>query len=225
MRRIRQVLVSFLAIAWIINFGHFPISSSESLVSAQNAPTSSSNSVQDNQTNQDETTESGSDLPPEPPKDFESNESEQSSESSIDQSDSSIIGESSSTESSSTESSSTESSSETNSTSDTSNDETSNPGTTEGSVENDETNTVKTPVQQIIPGSLMIKPTNILEPVNIATTVRRIASYYGDLLNKHLRVFIPFAQKMIFPYGEAVIEPVNEQLINYLENILTIITN
>lgn len=220
MRRIRQVLVSFLAIAWIINFGHFPISSSESLVSAQNAPTSSSNSVQDNQTNQDETTESGSDLPPEPPKDFESNESEQSSESSIDQSDSSIIG-----ESSSTESSSTESSSETNSTSDTSNDETSNPGTTEGSVENDETNTVKTPVQQIIPGSLMIKPTNILEPVNIATTVRRIASYYGDLLNKHLRVFIPFAQKMIFPYGEAVIEPVNEQLIYYLENILTIITN
>lgn len=220
MRRIRQVLVSFLAIAWIINFGHFPISSSESLVSAQNAPTSSSNSVQDNQTNQDETTESGSDLPPEPPKDFESSEPEQSSESSIDQSDSSIIG-----ESSSTESSSTESSSETNSTSDTSNDETSNPGTTEGSVENDETNTVKTPVQQIIPGSLMIKPTNILEPVNIATTVRRIASYYGDLLNKHLRVFIPFAQKMIFPYGEEVIEPVNEQLIYYLENILSIITN
>lgn len=188
-----------------------------------NAQPSSNSSLISNEesTDRDETTESSSDLPPEPPKDFEppiessseiaseipeesSNDETSSSESSNDTSESSTDG-------SSVESSTSETDTESLSSSSSSNDLSSG---------NDET-----PKQTVLPGSLMIKPMNMLEPVNVPTTVRRIISYYGNISSKLFRTMVPFGQQLFFPYEGEIINLFNLALVEYFENILVSISN
>lgn len=92
----------------------------------------------------------------------------------------------------------------------------------DSSMPDDETKTVL-PVNQITPGSLMIKPTNILEPINIGSTVKRLVSKYYDAATLSLRSGVLIVHYLFIPAGEAFAPYFSNHLIGYFENLLNVV--
>lgn len=220
MQKIKNYSLYFVAILLILSQFNLPVGETMRIINAQPSSNSSLISNQEN-TGSDETTESSSDLPPEPPKDFEP-PTESSSETA-----SEIIEESSNDETSSSESSNdtsesnTDGSSVESSTSEADTESSSSSSSRTDVVSNDD----ETPIQTVLPGSLMIKPMNMLEPVNVPTTVRRIISYYGNVGKKLFRTMVPFGQQLFFPYEGEIINVFNLAFVEYFENVLGSISN
>ena len=217
MQKIKNYSLYFVAILLILSQFNLPGGETMRIINAQ--PSSNSSLISNQEiTGSDETTESSSDLPPEPPKDFEL-PNESSSETA-----SEIIEESSNDETSSSESSNDTSESNTDGSSVESS--TSEADTESSSSRTDVvSNNDETPVQSVLPGSLMIKPMNMLEPVNVPTTVRRIISYYGNIGKKLFRTMVPFGQQLFFPYEGEIINVFNLAFVEYFENVLGSISN
>lgn len=76
------------------------------------------------------------------------------------------------------------------------------------------------PVNQIAPGSLMIKPTNLLEPINIGSTVKRWVANYYDAATLSLRSGILIAHYLFMPAGEVLAPYVSNFLVSYFEGLL-----
>lgn len=89
-------------------------------------------------------------------------------------------------------------------------------------VQQDETVSDKT-LMQIAPGSLMIKPANSLEPINIASTVKHLASDYYDLILVSIKSGIILTQQLMFPSGALVSQKIASHLIGYFESLLNLI--
>lgn len=221
MRKIKHFLFSCIAIGLILSQFNLPVGYAVRAINAQTD--ANSNQVSSPETTESgESSESSSDVPPEPPKDFDppvdsssdipSNSSEESSVDETNTSESSIESSESSSDETSNESGSSESSSQ-------------SPSESSKQEESKGTPSDETPVQNILPGSLMIKPMNMLEPVNVPTTVRRIINYYGNVTKKLFRVMVPFGQLLIFPYEGEVVSDVNLMLVEYFEEILKTISN
>ena len=208
-QKIKQCLFNCVIIGLILSQFNLPFGQGMPVISAQ----SETNSGQLTGSDNPESSESSSDLPPEPPKDFEppvtsssdstSNLPEESSTDETSSSESSVeSGESSSDDSQSSDSSQSSSQTETR-----------------------DTTADETPIKNILPGSLMIKPMNMLEPVNVPTTVRRIVNYYGNITRKFVRTMVPYGQLLVFPYEGEIVSTFNLALVGYFENLLVTITN
>lgn len=89
-------------------------------------------------------------------------------------------------------------------------------------VQQDETQS-GTNFTQIAPGSLMIKPSNVLEPINIASTVKRLTSSYYDVALFTIKSGVLFAQQLMFPSDALVSLKVSNHLIGYFETLLNLI--
>lgn len=76
---------------------------------------------------------------------------------------------------------------------------------------------------QIAPGSLMIKPANVLEPINIASTVKRLTTSYYEVALITIKSGVLFAQQLMFPPGTIVSLKVSKQLTSYFESLLNLI--
>lgn len=221
MHKIKRFLLSCMAVGLIFSQFNLPIGHAMRAINAQTEANPSQMNTPENSESY-EASDSSSDNPPEPPKDFDppvdssavtpSDSPEETSADETNSSESLIESSESSSDETSNESESSESSSE--STSQTSSQEESKDSTPD-----------ETPVQNILPGSLMIKPMNMLEPVNVPTTVRRIINYYGNVTKKLFRVMVPLGQLLIFPYEGQVVSDFNLTLVDYFEDILKTITN
>ena len=220
MQKIKSYSLYFVTILLILSLFNLPVGEAMRIINAQPSSNSSLISNQES-TGGDETTESNSDLPPEPPKDFEP-PTEASSEIT-----SEVIEESSSDETSSSESSNDTSESSTDESSvESSTSEADSESLSSSSSSNDLSSGYdETPKQTILPGSLMIKPMNMLEPVNVPTTVRRLISFYGNISRKLFRTMVPFGQQLFFPYEGEIINLFNLTLVEYFESILVSISN
>lgn len=86
----------------------------------------------------------------------------------------------------------------------------------------DETKTAL-PVNQIAPGSLMIKPANVLEPINIGLTVKRLVSKHYDVAIVSMRSGILIAHYLLIPAGESFVPYFSSYLIAYFESLLKVI--
>lgn len=220
MRKIKHVLLSCIALGLVLSQFNLPVGYAVRAINAQ--PEASSGQMKPSENiESDETSDSSSDVPPAPPKDFDppvdsssdtpANSSEQSSADETDSSQSTIESSESSPDETSNESEAIESSSE---------------SISQSSSQAQENTSAadETPFQNILPGSLMIKPVNMLEPVNVPTTVRRIINYYGNVTKKIFRVIVPFWQLLVFPYEGEIISNFNLRLVEYFEDILGTIT-
>lgn len=218
-QKIKHFLISCMAVGLMLSQCNLPVGYAMRAINAQTPAYSSQLNTPENAAS-DESSESSSDIPPEPPKDFEppvESSSDTPSESPVESSTDETNPSESSIESSESSSDETSQESETSQSSS----ESSNNSTSQEESTPDET----TPVQNILPGSLMIKPMNMLEPVNVPTTVRKIINHYGDMTSKLFRILVPFGQLLVFPYEGEIISMFNLTLIDFFENILGTISN
>ena len=219
MQKIKNLLISCMAVGLLLSQYNLTVGYAMRSINAQTPAYSSQLNTPENAAS-DESPESSSDIPPEPPKDFEppvESSSDTPSESPVESSTDETNPSESSIESSESSSDETSQESETSQSSS----ESSNNSTSQEESTPDET----TPVQNILPGSLMIKPMNMLEPVNVPTTVRKIINHYGDVTSKLFRILVPFGQLLVFPYEGEIISMFNLTLIDFFENILGTISN